>query len=205
MISMAPNQTALKQQLALVTYKSKQPDELSALKEAQAILGELEPMHFNDAETLGLWGAMHKRLFDITKQRADLDTAILSYEKGYRLLSDYYNGINLAFLLTLRASLAKDKEEALADSLLARSTWEDILKITEAKFAELAVNKDVENNDDRYWVLATKAEAWVGLDNEAEARKCLQQAEAFAAESWMVEATQEQLHKLRQLLKNSPL
>ena len=161
-ITMAPNQIAFKQQLALVTYKSKQPDELSALKEAQVILGELNPMHSNNAETLGLWGAVHKRLFEIAKQRADLDTAIQSYEKGFRLLLDYYNGINLAFLLNVRASLSV-LADAITDFVLARRTRAEVLEICKTKLESL---KDSEQTrGERYWILATMAEACLGLED----------------------------------------
>lgn len=200
----APSQSQWVQQLALVTYKSKYPDRLSALREAAEILQSLQPLSSNNAETLGIWGAIHKRLFDITQIRSDLDTAILAYEKGYRLQADYYNGINLAFLLNRRATLAENKADAITDFMLARRTREDIIKIADAKFAETAAIRDVEDDDDRYWILATKAEAWVGLGNDSEAEKCLQQAEVYA-EDWMRETTANQINNLRQLLQHSPL
>jgi len=201
-ITMAPNQIAFKQQLALVTYKSKQPDELSALKEAQVILGELEPMHSNNAETLGLWGAVHKRLFEIAKQRADLDTAIQSYEKGFRLLLDYYNGINLAFLLNVRASLS-EPADAITDFVLARRTRTEVLEICKTKLDSL---KDSEQTrGERYWILATLAEACLGLEDASQCEKYLEEAKKYADESWMLDSTQEQLGKLKAYLENSPL
>ncbi len=202
--TIAPTQSQWVQQLALVTYKSEFPDKLTALKEAATILDALHPLASNNAETLGLWGAIHKRLFDSSGGRADLDMAIAAYEKSYRLLADYYNGINLAYLLNVRASLAAHRADAIADFVLARRIREDILKITETKFTELEAINDVDDRDDRYWVLATKAEAWVGLENEQEAEKCLIQAEPYA-EGWMLDSTQEQLDKLRVLLSKSPL
>ena len=53
----------------------------------------------------GLWGAIHKRLWDIDQDRASLDVAVNAYERGFYLKQDYYNGINLAFLLNVRASV----------------------------------------------------------------------------------------------------
>lgn len=202
--NIAPNQSNYVQQLALVTYKAQYPNPRAALLEAKQILQTLQPQSSNNAETLGIWGAIHKRLFDIDRDRADLDTAISAYEKGYRLQSGYYNGINWAFLLNVRAVLAQNRVEAITDFTLARRTRQDVLKIADAKFAELQSIKDVEDDDDRYWVLATKAEAWVGLGNEAEAENCLRQAEAFA-DQWMRESTQQQIDALRQLLRNSPV
>src|ERR1700751_2406433 len=95
---MAPNDPFITQRLALATYKSKLPDPLQALHKAQAILSELEPATSTDAETVGLWGAIHKRLWDLARDRKDLETALLSYEKGFYLRNDYYNGINTASL-----------------------------------------------------------------------------------------------------------
>jgi hypothetical protein len=59
---MLPRDEYVVQQLALATYKSKSPDALSALKEAHRLLQDLRPESTNDPETLGLWGAVHKRL-----------------------------------------------------------------------------------------------------------------------------------------------
>lgn len=204
MHEMAPRQSQWVQQLALVTYKSEYPDKLSALHEAIKILETLQPITSNNAETLGLWGAVHKRLFDATRDQTYLDQAINAYEKGYRLQNDYYNGINWAYLLNVRASQATDKASAITDFMLARRTREDVLKIADVKFTELKTIKDVENDDDRYWVLATKAEALVGLDDEAGARQCLLQAANYG-KPWMLESTQTQLANLRSLLIHSPL
>ena len=51
-----------------------------------------------DPETLGLWGTVHKRIWDLTSDPAMLNTAIDAYEKGFYLKRDYYNGINYAFI-----------------------------------------------------------------------------------------------------------
>jgi hypothetical protein len=94
-----PNDTYLKQQLALATYKGMLPDAETALLDACAILNTLGPQTTADPETLGLWGAVHKRLWEIGQQRKHLDEAIWAYEKGFYLKNGHYNGINLAFLL----------------------------------------------------------------------------------------------------------
>src|SRR5262249_38060158 len=91
------------QQLALATYKSKKPDPKSALLAAHALLLTLNPATTNSPETLGLWGAVHKRLWDLERDPATLDASIEAYERGFYLKQDYYNGINLAFLYNVRA------------------------------------------------------------------------------------------------------
>jgi hypothetical protein len=84
------------QQLALATYKSKQPDATTALREARDLLLTLDPDKTHDPETLGLLGAVWKHLYELdTVDRASLDRAIASYEHGFYPKKDYYNGINL--------------------------------------------------------------------------------------------------------------
>ncbi len=199
---MAPNDTYVVQQLALVTYKSKHPDEARALDEARAILETLDPLRSNNAETLGLWGAIHKRLFEITKDRAQLDAAIFAYEKGYRLLADYYNGINWAFLLNVRASLS-EPADAIADFVLARRTRADVLEICKKRLESLKESES--NREERYWILATMAEAALGMGDDALATQNLALAATVAPEAWMPDSTNEQLTKLRRYLADSPL
>ena len=214
--AVAPNDVFVVQQLALVTYKSKQPSETEALHEACTILETLNPLHSNDAETLGLWGAIHKRLHAITKEQAMLDKAIYAYEKGYRLQTDYYNGINWAYLLNLRASLpGVDRAEAIADVVLARRTRADVLAICQAKLPapdklqDLLARKGdaavLEPRAQCYWLLATAAEAKLGLGDEAACQQYLDQAKPFADESFMLPSTEGQLASLRGLLAESPL
>jgi len=201
----APNDVYVTQQLALATYKSKQPDAVTALNEARTLLGGLNPTNCNDAETLGLWGAVHKRLFEATGDAAALDAAIQAHEKGYWLLNDHYNGINLAFLLDLRARRQADRAEAIADAMQARRTRRAVATLCTDRLATL---KDTpENRSERYWIVATQAEAALGdglPDAEARSSALLAQA-ATLADAATLGSTTEQLAKLRPLLAESPL
>jgi tetratricopeptide (TPR) repeat protein len=188
------------QQLALVTYKSKQPTRQKALEEARDLLLTLGPATSNDTETLGLWGAVHKRLWDETKERAHLDEAVRGYRRGFYLRNDYYNGINLAYLLNVRAANAANRAEAVADFVQARRVRRDVLEICQAELEEGGLP-----DEKRYWVLATQAEAYFGMGDEANAEKKLEEAAAVAPADWMKESTREQLEKLRALLADSPL
>jgi len=201
----APNDVYVTQQLALATYKSKQPDAVTALKDACTLLEALNPTTANDAETLGLWGAVHKRLFEATGDATALDTAISAHEKGWWLLNDYYNGINLAFLLDLRASKQAARADAIADAVQARRTRQAVQAICAARLAAL---KDTpENRGERYWILATQAEAALGdglPEGELRSATLLAQA-APHGDTGSVQSTTEQLAKLRPLLAHSPL
>src|SRR5262249_30219436 len=92
--NLQPNDAYLIQQRALATYKSEYPDPLTSLLVARGVLEALKPDTSSDAETVGLWGAIHKRLWTATNVRQHLDRAIRSYSRGYFIKDDYYNGIN---------------------------------------------------------------------------------------------------------------
>src|SRR5687767_1891473 len=122
-----PEDPSIVQRLALVTYKSKYPSAIQALEEASAILKTLEPQTSNDTETLGLWGAVHKRLWGETADRKHLDEAVRGYARGFFLRNDYYNGINLAYLLNVRSANAKTRAEAIADFVQAERIRKEVL------------------------------------------------------------------------------
>ncbi|HXT49787.1 MAG TPA: tetratricopeptide repeat-containing protein [Thermoanaerobaculia bacterium] len=199
------------QRLALLTYKSKQPTEQAALAEAKELLAGLDPQTSNDTETLGLWGAIHKRLWTLTASTADLDEAVRAHERGFYLRNDYYNGINLAFLLNVRAARATDPAEAIADFVLARRVRTEVLEICEkwlasnppppAEAPPEALKEDAAN---RYWVLATAGEAKLGL-GDGDAERQLATAYAAAPQGWMADSTREQIAKLQALLADPPL
>jgi hypothetical protein len=200
--------------LALVTYKSKHPTPLAALEEARDLLATLDPETSNDTETLGLWGAVHKRLWDITGEMPHLDEAVRGYERGFHLRNDYYNGINLAFMHNVyaaanlrRAGAAATpgekrayRAESVSFFILAARVRREVLKICE-KLLETERLAD----DDKYWVLATMAEAHLGMGDDAGAERMLQEAFAVASADWMKTTTREQMEKLRALLAESPL
>jgi hypothetical protein len=210
-----PEDPYLVQQLALMTYKSKQPTERAALEEARGILKVLGPETSNDTETLGLWGAVHKRLWDLCRDKPKgaeyLDESVRAYERGFYLRNDYYNGINFAYLLNVRAAHAKDPADAVADFVHARRVRREVLDVCDRwlkdnpapapKVGEKAVN-DYRKN--AYWVLATKAEALLGLGDPAWEPR-LKAAYAAAPEGWMKSSTEEQVAKLKPLLDDSPL
>jgi hypothetical protein len=198
-----PRDVYVIQQLALATYKSQSPDPLTSLKEAHACLMELSPDVSNDPETLGLWGAVHKRLWDVTKDPAALNISIDAYERGFYLKQDYYNGINYAFLLNVRAALHQadgSTPEAIADFVLARRVRRSVLKYCESALAAGPISDET-----KYWIVATMWEAAVGLEDEDAAATFKAQAESSAGAKWMLDATNDQLAKLRPLLTVSPL
>jgi tetratricopeptide (TPR) repeat protein len=223
----APEDPYIIQQLALVTYKSGQPTPTAALEEARDLLKTLNPETSNDTETLGLWGAVHKRLWDITKDRADLNEAVRGYEHGFYLRNDYYNGINLAFLLNVRsddacrradlATSAAECEDARAEAVAcfvhAKKVRAEVLSICErwlkdnpapaGKKATKQAMKEYLSN--KYWVVATQAEAYLGTGQTTKANKTYKEAYSLDPEPWMVDSTESQRKTLKKLLAVCPL
>ena len=126
---------------------------------------------------------------------------------------DYYNGINFAFLLNVRAANTGDAAEAIADFVQARRVRKEVIEICErwletnpeptgSEATEGALQK---YQASKYWVLATLAEAYLGLGESEQAEQQRQGAYAVASTDWMKETTQKQLDELRALLANSPL
>ena len=202
------------QRLALVTYKSKTPTPEAALEEARGVLATLSPETSNDTETLGLWGAIHKRLWEVTGNMAHLESAIRAYERGFYLRNDYYNGINFAYLQNVRASESSKRAaaaatpdeatslraDAVACFVDASATRREVLQICEGVLASEKLLDDA-----KYWVLATMAEACLGIGDQAGTDRALGEAFKIASKPWMKESTEDQMKKLRGLLADSPL
>ena len=221
-----PEDPYIIQQLALATYKSKQPTPQAALEEARELLLTLQPSTSNDTETLGLWGAVHKRLWDITETVGHLDEAVRGYERGFYLRNDYYNGINLAYLLNVRAhnaaKVAKAAQStanaahwaaAIADFVQAERIRREVLEICEQWLADnpapnqtASDEAKANHTEAKYWVVATKAEALLGIGQAEHAEQTYNEAYALAPpKSFMIPSTKEQRDKLQAMLTDSPL
>ena len=139
-----------------------------------------------------------------------------AYERGFYLRNDYYNGINLAFILNVRAAEAASPAEAIADYVQAQRVRQEVVGICERWLACQSDASDcapesaqpataLQNSADRYWVLATQAEAYVGLGQDEQAAQVLAAAYATAPNASMRDSTDKQLTKLRELLAINPL
>lgn len=203
---MRPNDESIMQRLVLATYKSKLPSEADALWEADSLIREkLDPERTNDPETIGLWAAVHKRLWQQTKDTTHLEISINALERGFRLQNDYYNGINLSFMLNERAALAGIAlAEAIADYVQAQRIRLKVIDI-----CKNAHRAGIEDDDEKYWVLATLWEANVGIDDQEGTTQWEREAKEHVASEklpgWMVASTENQITKLKELLKPSPL
>jgi hypothetical protein len=192
---MAPRDSYVTQKLAMSTYKSAQPTPLEALREAVSILQELATDDSTDTETLGLWGAIHKRVWELLHNPADLDTALAAHQKAFVLKNDYWNGINLAYLYSERAALSTDPDEAEADRVMAKRARKKVLDICQPLYEA----NSLPTATHRYWLLATMAEAWLGLGEPIKVRQFLAEAAQQHPAKWMLDTTAEQMERLRKL------
>ncbi|HZI53354.1 MAG TPA: tetratricopeptide repeat-containing protein, partial [Chitinophagaceae bacterium] len=133
------NNPYLIQRLALATYKSQKPDAITALKEALNLLGQLDLEHTNDPETVTIAGAIEKKYFELGQGDEHLSNAILFFQRGYYLLNNRYNCINLAYMQNCRAnsSLCTTKEEQIADMVYASHTRRRVLQICDKELIEI--------------------------------------------------------------------
>jgi hypothetical protein len=202
---MLPRDVYIVQQLALATYKSKMPDQLSALEQARQCLQELAPQTSNDPETLALWGTLHKSLWELTGDREALRVSINAYERGFYLKQDIFNGTTFAFLLNVRAALYEtdgNTPEAITDFVLARRVRQEVIRYCEAALEPMNTSL---SNEAKYWIVASMWEATIGLQDEAAAAEYGSSAYALAVATSMFDSTTRQIENLKSLLIMSPL
>jgi hypothetical protein len=201
--ALQPNDPYTIQQRALATYKAEAPSAVESLLEASTILSALQPDTSSDAETVGLWGAIHKRLWEKTDNAEHLNRAVRSYARGYFIKDDYYNGINFAFLLNVRASVTGG-EEAIADRVVARRIRREVLALCDKALDADAKASDEERLGpaDTFWLQATRVEALLGLDRLPESDALRIEIIRAPPELWMPGAMDDQLAKLKKLLES---
>lgn len=186
------------QKLTLATYKNEKPNKEKSLKNALSILSKLSPDTSHDPETLGLAGAINKRLWEITNRKAYLNNAITFYEKGFSFKNDYYNGINYAYLLNVRSATSKSND-SIADYVLANRIREKVIAI-----CTKLLKKSYNERGDQYWVLATLEEAYYALGDQANYKTFSTRAKQKSKAKWERQTTEEQIKKLSKLISMFP-
>lgn len=208
----------LVQRLALATYKAGEPNQVKALYTGLRLLDDLDLNHTNDPETVALAGAIEKRLYEKKQGETHLSAAILYYQRGYYLLNNRYNGINLAFMLDYRANsaLSATKEEQIADMVNARRIRKEVLimcdndwglitarqeKIKEGRQnnPEFTKSQLLADEQQMFWILINRAEAYFGLGNIEAYKEALAAAKKLDHEEWMLESLKEQISKLKKI------
>ena len=178
-----PNEPFFMQQHALCRYKSKSPTESTALTDALTIIHKLDVNgDTNDPETLGIAGAINRRLFQLNGEIEYLKRAIDLYGKGFKVRSDYYNGENYAFCLNLKAADEQNQDEKTYLRIEAKKTREKIVNDLES-----IPKEDLKGRPDEKWIYATMSTCYLALGKE---EKSIHYKALFMSESpksWEIE------------------
>lgn len=121
------NESYFIQQQALCIYKSRHPTELKALIDASNIISTLHGE--NDTETLGISGAINKRLWKLTKDIASLDSATELYKRGWSLYKDYYTGENYAYCIEQKSVLESNTKKKIYYQVEAEEVRKQIIEV----------------------------------------------------------------------------
>ena len=188
------------QQYALCTYKDKTEDPKIALIDALGIIKKLEPDNRNttDPETLGITGAIYKRLWQNNQETVKfLDKAIEYYKRGFTINQDYYTGENYALCLNLKAELSKDPNEKIYLKYSANETRKEIIKIID----KLEKDEDYKLRVDLIWIYATLSNCYFGIGDLTKHETFKDKFYQMNPIDWQKETFEKSLNDLKNLLK----
>ena len=199
-IPSAKLRTWFAQQHALCTYKDPDLPVLKALDQALDILrGSFDLTNTSDQETLGIAGGIHKRRWQATGQKGELERSHHYYRRGFDVGPEKdsgYTAINAAFVLDQLADIETNDATPLVDR--RRTEAKEIREAVVAKLLPLRSTDPRLNRD--WWYLVTVAEALFGLSRYDEAVSWLLEAKALPGVSdWEFRSTAAQLATLFQL------
>ncbi len=195
-----PSEDYFLQQQALSVYKSKEPSEVTALADALRIIERLAPDgDSNDPETLGLTGAIYKRMWLSNSDVECLKRAVKYYEKGFQIRSDYYTGENYALCLDMMAGVEVDNDEKTYYLIAAKKARKQIVKILE--YVENAV-EDGKSGVEFKWAIATLSNCYYGLGDDGNGEKFEKLFISLAEAKWERDTFQESKDKLFELTRN---
>jgi predicted acylesterase/phospholipase RssA len=191
------DEEVLLQQLAVCTYKDMELPAMRRLDGALRILTEGRQLEdVESAETLGIAGAIYKRIWGLSAKQSDLERARCCYERGFKRVNDserWYAGINAAFVADQLAKLATT-EEALGYGTRGRaSTLAD--RATEIRLKIVAEHP--RNGEE--WTAETLGEAYFGLKLFRPAHLHLTRAGKVVKHLWKRETSAMQLAALARL------
>jgi predicted acylesterase/phospholipase RssA len=196
------------QKSAVCTYKDPDIPVDTKFERALKLLEKVEDLRTTqDQETLGITGAIYKRIWEADNQKPQLERSLSFYRRGYDVgvAKDYgYTGINAAFVLDLLACQEEDEARtAGVSSAGAAARREEAKKIRRDIIANVAPLAEKEAwLRAEWWFYATIGEAYFGLGthdpaNYAEAARWLKEGAALAPPpDWQFESTVRQLATL---------
>lgn len=192
LVDLLPNNDYVVQQLTLCIYKSKTPNETIALERALDIIKRLSPKNSLDIETLGITGAIYKRLFRLNKNFDYLDEAIYYYNKGYIIQKDYYNGENYANCLLLKTK--KDgltDEEVIYLKFANKNVRKEIIRIIESNLKAGEIN---------FWMYATLSVCYFCLGEDRNYKKYQDEFYKSCRTEWEKQTYEDTIDELKDLI-----
>lgn len=200
LVDKVENDTYFVQQLALCTYKDKTIRPNVALVDALGIIKQLEPDDRNtiDPETLGITGAIYKRLWENNNEAIEyLDRAIEYYKRGFTINQDYYTGENFALCLNLKASITENSDEKIYLKYSAKETRKEIIEIIK----KLAEDDDFELRSDLMWIYGTLSNCCMGIEEIENHQVYENKFKELKPVDWQQETYEKSLNNLKELLK----
>lgn len=186
--TLLPNNEYVIQQLALATYKSESPNATKALDSALDIIKKLCPESSLDIETLGITGAIYKRLYRLNRNFDYLDESTYYYKRGYVIKNDYYNGENYANCLMLKMldpSLAQTDKNYIKYE--CKTVYENIIEI---------INNTMDEGESDIWMYATLAVCNYCLKNESDFKKYEKEFYDKCSVDWQKETYKQTINEL---------
>lgn len=158
----AENEKYYIQQQAICRYKSETPSPQRALTDALIIMTKIEGQ--TDTETLGILGAINKRLWESTSDKSYLDSAINFYKRAWNQYKDYYTGENYATCMFIKSKNEISEELKTHSRVEAKLTYTEMINVILKSFEE----QDVE---ELLWKYASLSNAYLALGDYANANK----------------------------------
>ena len=190
-----PNEIYYVQQMALSKYKSQFPNKRDALEDAKIIINSIL-LNNNDPETLGIAGAINKKIYLLNNDKYILKQAIEYYEKGYKLNKNYYNGENYAVCTELMYMIEENVEEKIHYKVLSRKIREEVLEISTNLESEL----DQMDDKDK-WLYATVANNYFYFDQLDEYNEYRIKFMQFPNAKWEIDTFEDGINHVKEYKK----
>lgn len=142
--ALSPNNQSITQRRVLVRFKSQLPDPVTALSEARKLLESLSPKTSADPQTVSLLGDIELSLFEAGQGVHHLLNARQAFDRLYATNPDWRRGITLAYLVTQQSVRQQDPDERMADSVIARRLWREVIELGKNRLTEINALRQVE-------------------------------------------------------------
>lgn len=182
------------QQQALCRYKSESPSKQKALTDALNIINKIDGQ--TDTETLGILGAINKRLWNEIGDPSYLNDAIEAYKMGWNLHKDYYTGENYANCLMMQKKVLKGNL-SIHSKVEAQLTFEKVINLVLESLKE-------KEPEELMWKYATLANSYYALEQIENGNKFEKKFREQKPKSWEIQTFEKTKQMYINSKKNTP-